>query len=458
MHEARALEGVVVDADGEPVPRLIVILNGANSDRAKLRSDAPPLTFFYGNTEERRTDDQGRFRFPDLADGDYTVKVRPHGAPEQQARVRLQGRDLLDERIQLAGGQRVKVTVLGPDEEPIAGVYVAPITGGGNAQTGDDGVGYLTLPTGTNVQLSVFVSGAIDPAWVGPPSQMVSSSDTEVTFQFKRAKLVRVRLLDPSGDGIEGAQVELRRGADSVRSGTTDDEGRVTIKVADEGPVDVTIAGFKRVETGSRMSWEVLPFTGSASSVRPGAEKETVIHCAALLFESELTVRVLGPDGEAVGEASVWLTRPAMPGMRGVQTGADGRATLTKLPSRELTVMAMLPSTKLPEGWMPPRPGVCMPDGEELVLRYRRAAFVTGAVTLPDGKPATKCVVDARRGESAITAVHTDADGRFRLIVAGDEEPFTVRATAAGEGETILRDVTTGVRPGDDLRLGLEPE
>jgi protocatechuate 3,4-dioxygenase beta subunit len=458
VHDGHSIEGVVVDADGEPMPRLMVIVQGANSDRGKLRSRAPTVDHFYGNSEDRYTDDQGRFRFPDLAPGTYLVKVRPHGAPEQQRSVTLHGEDVADLEIALNSGHRVKIMVLGPDGEPIAGAYVAPITGGGNTQTDGSGVGYLTLPRGANVQLSVFTMGSTNPEWVVPSAQMVSSSASEVTFQYKRAKLVRVRLLDPSGDPIEGAQVEARRGAELVRSGTTEADGRVTIKVSDEGPVDLTISPNKIIKEGRRMRWELLPFTGSAEGVRPGAEQETVIRCTALTFDAELTVRVVGPDDDAVSGAMIYIARPAMPGRQGLVTGADGRVHITELPSTEITVMAMLNADKLPEGWMPPKAGTATADGGELVLKFRRAMFVTGAVTLPDGKPAAKCVVDARRGEQAITAGQTDADGRFRLIVASDEEPFSVGATAIGEGAKMLRDAATGVRPGDDLRLSLKKE
>ncbi|MDE2852248.1 MAG: von Willebrand factor type A domain-containing protein [Acidobacteriota bacterium] len=68
--------GRVVDDGGEPVPGVSVTLSGASGERSGL------------------TDNSGSYRFPDVAPGDYSVKVALEGMGEADAAVRAAAGDL----------------------------------------------------------------------------------------------------------------------------------------------------------------------------------------------------------------------------------------------------------------------------------------------------------------------------------------------------------------------------
>ncbi|MEW6745317.1 MAG: sigma-70 family RNA polymerase sigma factor [Planctomycetota bacterium] len=84
MPEGRSIEGVVLNAEGGIMPYAIVELLGHDEGRGRLRPNAmePAYTHEgYGQEEMRRTDDLGRFRFPDLSPGRYQLWLLTSGIP-----------------------------------------------------------------------------------------------------------------------------------------------------------------------------------------------------------------------------------------------------------------------------------------------------------------------------------------------------------------------------------------
>jgi protocatechuate 3,4-dioxygenase beta subunit len=73
---AASVLGLVVDALGQPFANQLVEFHGINRDRSRLMGDAPFVSYgidLYVAARETRTDDRGRFRFDDVAPGDYAL-------------------------------------------------------------------------------------------------------------------------------------------------------------------------------------------------------------------------------------------------------------------------------------------------------------------------------------------------------------------------------------------------
>jgi hypothetical protein len=99
-----------------------------------------------------------------------------------------------------------------------------------------------------------------------------------------------------------------------------------------------------------------------------------------------------------------------------------------------------------------------VPDGQEIVLRFRTASPIEGMLLGPDGAPAARVTVLLKRGPGLVVATVTNAEGGFSLIVAADEEgPLAIDARATTGGSKILSAYLEGLRPGDrGLRLELK--
>ncbi|MHC4956208.1 MAG: sigma-70 family RNA polymerase sigma factor [Planctomycetota bacterium] len=91
LAQPRTVEGVLLDRSAKPVPRHKVTVRGP---RGGAQGGGGPGLYARGNEEERRTDDRGRFRFPDLPAGQYLVSARRPGGTgiEQRVEVGRSGR------------------------------------------------------------------------------------------------------------------------------------------------------------------------------------------------------------------------------------------------------------------------------------------------------------------------------------------------------------------------------
>ena len=73
-----------------------------------------------------------------------------------------------------------------------------------------------------------------------------------------------------------------------------------------------------------------------------------------------------------------------------------------------------------------------IPDGQEIVLRYRRAEFIEGEIRLPDGRPARGVPVTVLQGNETIDSACTQ-DGHFRVLgLAGEEHRIRAGSDALG--------------------------
>ena len=122
LPEGRRIEGVAYDQRDSPLPWTEVTISGHNDDRGRLRPGKKlALDLDYGHRELRRTDDLGRFRFPDLSPGEYTLSLRVSGRPKiDRAVVLPPDRDLVDVELVAEIGTSITVMVIDRAGTPVA--------------------------------------------------------------------------------------------------------------------------------------------------------------------------------------------------------------------------------------------------------------------------------------------------------------------------------------------------
>ncbi|MEE9393840.1 MAG: sigma-70 family RNA polymerase sigma factor, partial [Planctomycetota bacterium] len=91
------IAGRIIRDDGTLVANTRVTLKGTNADRFKYRGvGAGVAVRYYGESEQRRSDDLGRFCFPDLSTGEFTLEVSLRGSVLSKIAVNLSTEDRED--------------------------------------------------------------------------------------------------------------------------------------------------------------------------------------------------------------------------------------------------------------------------------------------------------------------------------------------------------------------------
>ena len=103
------LTGLVRDSSGKPIAGALVV-----------RGDNP---YFQHGSQEERTDDQGHYRLPALAEGDLTLCVVAPGWAPQMRQIKLNS-TANQADFQLGPGHPLKLKVVDQTGQPVSGVYV----------------------------------------------------------------------------------------------------------------------------------------------------------------------------------------------------------------------------------------------------------------------------------------------------------------------------------------------
>ncbi|MHC4730234.1 MAG: sigma factor-like helix-turn-helix DNA-binding protein, partial [Planctomycetota bacterium] len=454
------VEGRVIDAEGRPLPGAAVALDGANADRDRLRGEAPRVVSLsdngeteyhpaaaqlpYGTTDNRRTDDLGRFRFRGIAPGTYRLRVEGRGGASLGRKVRVDG-DRLGMELRFQDDRDFSVLVVDEAGSPLEGadVHVGMQGGGRRARTGRDGRARFKLPRRiTSVQVAALTH---DRPRAGSGDFTVHRvADGEVRIALKTAAVITGLVLDPRGRALAKAQLRL---PGLGRWAETDQEGRFSVQVPDGEQVDLELSG--HVDG----TWR--PLVGKLTGVEAGT-RGLVLQAQRLATDRTLRVRVIAPDGSGVPGIGFHVT-PATD-FRTLETDAAGRIEFTNLPARELNVI--LSRMDYSEPWRtwarPKRYHLrAVPRGQEVVFRFRRPNPIRGVLLgeIPRRKRAT---VHAYRGSrDSVASALAAEDGTFVLNVAAEEaEPVRLDVyVGAARVACVPR-----VRPGTQgLQIQLEP-
>jgi hypothetical protein len=441
MPPGLAVEGVVLRPDGSPATRTTIIL--------KPRDRAP--ADFYGNTEERRTDHLGRFRFPDQSPGPCTLEARPQGSPYATRDVVLDGRDLLDVEIRLPGGRELVVIVEDPQGRPIPKAHVSiwRLSGGLTRET--DGAGRAAfLVEGAVLQVDCSVPGG---GFLQPKAQRdLPETQGEVRFRLQEAGRATGRVVGPDGEPFAGALLAVRRGEDRLGTCVTDRAGEFDAQVPTDGPVDLVFDAVERQLPSGRFYDTNRAHDGALRDVRAGA-KGLVLRLQQRSEEGMLRVRVVDPEGKPVGGANFAVV--PVQGFGGPATDVEGRALITNLPLEELTLHV---NGGLPANLAAPLPLKAVPRGQEIVFRCRPGRVLSGVVVLPDGTPLVgSVIVTAHEGALMVDYAQSGEGGRFELHVP--QEPVgTIRLSChASASDGRLLSAEAQPQPGErEVRLQLD--
>lgn len=458
---ARTVAGRVVDGAGEPLARVRVRLVGPFGAEIGARPPIDTGRIVLGTTtrntlgreEERFTDDLGRFRFPELAPGEYRLRALPDGAPSVDHELVVGGEDVADVELCSATDRVVEIRVAGPGGEPQAGVWCMVRSGQlPSVRTDEQGRAELRVPGGASFELRLQHPREAELGWLAPEPVGIGGAQTLVELRFREGFALAGRVVDADGAPVPGFELSLRRGGVELTTVTADREGAFRHVLPDAAPVDVVLTGRAMRQEGRMWSVIGVPYTGRAGGAVPGGEPIDVV-AEPLPFDGALVVRVLSPEGEPVPGAGVWLVEPRVESVAGVQTDEEGRAELTGLPRGQVVVFAHFAGRTPPDDWMNPERLAAESDGSTHELRFRQGHPVTGVVREADGAPVAQTVVRVLRGESYVGAAATDADGRFRVLVPADDGPaFTLIATV-NDARGIVEARAEDVRAGQDLVL-----
>lgn len=439
---SHVIAGRVVNARGEPVPRAQVVLRGPDAGAMVPGGSA------YGASELRRTDDLGRFRFPDLAPGGYDLGVHVPEVPLVSARVVVApGTAVVEREIVAGAGRSLVVRVTDEAGHPVAGsnvhlAFVGASEPGAQAwlKSGEDGVArFAGLARRVQSMARSPIATLLSTTWRDVPDDA-----TEIALVLRTARRIRVRLLDASGRGIARATVKISRSGEIEQWAETDASGEFTTLVPNGVSFD-----FSGVIDGGESGW-----TARCDALPDG--EEVTLRAHATPTDRTLRVRVESPDGEPIEGARVTVTHRMWHRQPGSVSDESGIAWFEGLPARPLRVTA----TNVGD-WVLPAGLEVIPDGQEVVLRARRGVTIRGRLLRPGGasvrgRVSVRTVTVFGDIEEFMTR-ESDADGRFTLRVPeGAAGPFDVAAHAE-VGRLDIYAYVSGVDAGDDVRLTLRP-
>lgn len=439
MPAPRAIEGKAVDESGKPLVNAPVEIR-AQADHA--------VSDHYGGREVRRTDDLGRFRFPDLAPGRYLIFMDRDGRPPVRKGVVLpEDEDLLGVVLACETGRSLAVRVLDTEGNPVSGAYV----------TADHGTGYISSSTGADgravlaglaeeVEVSLYVpTKASTTPFLPPEGFTARPAGQEVEVRLRRAVLLAGVVLSPDGEPMPRMQVRARVDPAESGHGTyTDEGGRFRLPIPPGETCDLVVDGTSAAPpTGGSLGWK--PVEGGLEGVT-GPREDLVIRTFPIATDRHLVVRVVDLDGAPVAAATVRAIVHGQP--TAVPTASDGRAIFDDLPATEMTLRVMAGGNDtLPENAVPPKPRTLVPDGREIRMAFRPGVLLTGTVFAPDGAPAKGAGVAIFSGDGLFAWAQTDERGRFRCaVLTGDEYRLEVTWTAPDGG--LSRTVREGARGG----------
>jgi RNA polymerase sigma factor (sigma-70 family) len=453
LSPGRAVEGHVLDGHGDPLAGYLVEIESAG---AWVRS-----TPQYGDQEARRTDDLGRFRFPDLSPGSYQICLT--GA-ETVGRITRSvdlpaDRDVTDLEIRIrtartagtADERTLRVRVVDDTGSPVAGVWVHTPKQIGPAPRTDSGG--RTVIKGVPRE-ETWASTVIPPhiEFVADKPVRIGADQDEVTIRVLRAAMLRGVVLGPDGTPLPGVYVRSIPESSTVAYCVvfTDEKGAFSIPTSPGVAVDLETSG------ALKRKREHLPIRGEIRHVT-GPRDDLVMRTTRVTTDRKLTVRVLDLEGHLVEGAHLDLNTRGE--TRAASTGPDGRAGFADLPSDYVGIRVRPgKAAGLSELAIDPSPIRLVPDGREVIARFRRGVPVAGVVLGPEGAPleGADVMIQINGVGGPRRRTVTDPDGRFRCATLPDTSFFL--SARHQSDDLVLLGSLPDVRPdGKEVTLRLEP-
>ncbi len=427
-----AVEGVLQDSSGKPLPRYVVTLRGPDAscglNPARTREVGGSMLHVRNNKEQRHTDDLGRFRFPDLSPGQYEISATRQGGRGGLRKVVLRSTDLFDVRLELEPGRDFRVRVVTDRGAPVPNAYLIANheAGQSNGTTDDDGYAQLFVKGSVSrvrVRHVFSTPGQPTPS-LGPvqPTRDIQSDATSVQIVMTEWILVAGRTLF-AGEPIADALVTARW-LGGAKTMTTSANG--TFRFSAPPGADVTIRVLGRHVPAKFGGFVNDPsYTSQPVRVKAG-EGAIELVVERVKEDRDLTVHVLDPDGEPLAGVAVgfWPQRSGRNSPR-QKTDDAGVARLKKLPAREISIYVVVAADA---GFLEPRHARLVPESQVLTLRCRAQRHVRVRVIHADGEPAPGARITLLiAGET--WAWNCDGDGQYVAPVPSSAMTFDVSAS-----------------------------
>ncbi|MBL8900826.1 MAG: carboxypeptidase regulatory-like domain-containing protein [Planctomycetes bacterium] len=441
---SRSISGIALDADETPLARALITLRGHNADRGRRRTHTTERAqTLYGDAEERHSDDRGRFRFPDLAPGNYQLALELAGAPEVSQEIVLGSeRDVDGVELSLPAGKSLCVRVVDELSSPIAGAELSlqhETAPSAHARTNSAGTCTFRALPEQEMELSVSAPGA----YLRPPSQQVIPANQEVLVVLRRLAFLKGEIVDAQGAKLPHIEVEAVPPEGVPLKGASDEHGAFSVKVAHGERYVLRLNGIRRELHEGGYSSKSTRWRGELPNVFAPAVG-LVLRASEIAATGFLDVRVEDPDGQPFANAEVWLSGGSAENSK--RSDAAGKARFENLLEGPLLVHAEPPPDSAQPYVRSDQIEVAL-GAQDVVLRLRRSQKIEGQVLRPDGRSASGVRVDVRGGDVLYARVSTDDAGRFRCIVEPAEQ-YWIDAELSRPGEPLLRGKSEPFAPG----------
>jgi RNA polymerase sigma-70 factor (ECF subfamily) len=453
---ARRVEGRVLDHTGAPVAGVGVHLSGGSVERSRFwtgQGRAPA-----GLREERVSDDLGRFRFAEMAPGDYRLVAERGGEKIDQA-LALRDADVVDLEVRLRSGRRLVVNVRGPDGERMPFVTVQADLPDGSTRRAEDPTGASRVEVVVPREGETRVTAAGSAGTSSPPAVVVPTDATEVTIALLPADDWKVEgtVLSPEGRPLASAVVGTVVDGRIQQVAETDAEGRFAPTLRGGQNARVAVTG-EVVDPRTRRFVEG-GFEADPIDVRRGGG-DVVLRARSLPMGRTLRVVVEDPRGTPLPAIPVHLQRPNGGAFQPAGTqGSDGSFEFQGLVARPFQVVRGSGAYRMEPGWVDPYLEV-VPAGQTVVYRFVAGTVVRGEVLAPDGTRVPRTTVFVN-GDDPTRMRYAPVDGEGRFAVALDPDrhlPATQTVSQGGGSAPRLEGrVVVEALPAEPVTIRLAP-
>lgn len=434
----RRVEGRVVDDRGAAIAGVVVTITGASVEQATFWTGTGPVPGRLHDT--RVTDDLGRFRFADVAPGDYRIVAHARGQEPREQNLTVRAADVEGALFTLRAGRALAVSVRGPDGAPLAWVRVQVRLADGTKHD-EEAMGASEVAfTVPDEDVWVQVTGW-QPGQQAPPAELVRRGTDRVHLRMRAGDVpwtIEGVAIGPDGAPLAFADVRVSVGEAVNACGLrTDRRGRFSHSVTNADRATFALVGTcAESATGEAADGA---FEAEPVEVTRGT-KDVVLRSRRVPAGQTLRVVVQDPEGRPLSGIPIVLQRPnggayLEPGV----VDADGAVEFRNLVGRTVEVWRGSGAYTIGETWVDPFLSV-VPAGQTVVFRFAAGTVVRGIVVGGDGTRIPHALVFANAGRpDRRRYTQTKADGSFAIALEPRRHvPLTLSVTQGGGSRPLL--------------------
>ena len=428
------IDGVVVSTSGVEIEGAIVRLRDPDQGRwAQLPRPLPHAV----------SDASGRFQLLGIPGGTFEISCEAKGFVDGRLRgIEPDPESPLPIVVELEPGALIRGIVRDESGDPLEGIEVEATQRprGSSDKTFSDERGEFVIDTVKPGEYRLTCKGT---EWKQQRLTIETGPD-QIEVVLQKAPILTGRVIDPRGNPISRARVQLGQNWGSGDSASTDDNGRFTLLLhLDETGLEILARGFLQ----------------STQQIDPtvGGDLGDVVLAEAEVVEGI----VYSPDGKPVSGARITANQVRQGGRNRRRGGSstawsksDGSFRISfPRPDSQWRLTASFPLLLASEE-LTIDPQGQNTTGVKLMLRW--GAVVSGIVT-GEGMPVPDATISFQTGGRGWNqnnrSTRTDETGHFQIsgLVEGK---FSIRASAQGFGDTLLSDQL--IRADEQLRIDLK--